>query len=363
MNREYGLFIIWSNARNKEEQIHNFIDNNFNILNIFEIEWNKEIFSDNLTRFYGENLPKNSFKEKHCGNDKFLLYVVEDEKPVYKYRKTSKGMKLVNTSFFDSKEILRYWTGGGHKIHATNDVQEFKHDLMLLLDVSIEDYLKKYIKSKDIISIKKDVIGANGWNSLDEVFYVLNETIKYVVLRNFENLPEQYVVGNHGDVDILCDNYYNMQKILNSKEESKISSRVRNYIDVSGKKLFLDLRYVSDNYYCNQWEEHILDNRKKYKCFYIPDNEDLKYSLLYHALIHKKNISPDYITKFKDYFNTDSTVSLCNILKGFMNEKKYCFIDPKDISVFFNENNNEMKSRISKKIYFLLFPLINRIVK
>lgn len=362
-NDEYGLFIIWNNARFAEKRILETINNYFDMINIFNVHWSKQNFANNLSRFYGENLPKNSFKERECGIGEFLLIIVKDLNPVYKYRKTSKGMKLVNINFFDLKEIFRYWTGGGHKIHGTNDIQEFKHDLMLLLGVSIEDYLKKYSKSKEIIPLEKDIIGTNGWESLEEVFYVLNETINYVVLRNFEQLPEQYTVGTHGDIDFLCENYYNMKKILNAKEESDLKSRVRNHLVISGEKVFFDLRYIGDDYYCNQWEKVILNNRVKNNSFFVPNEEDLKYTLLYHALIHKKRISSDYIEKFKVYFNTESVTFLRDILKEYMNEKKYYFTNPNDISVFFNENNSGMKSSINKKIYFLLFPLINKAVK
>ena len=90
-NKEYGLFIIWSKGRYNSKKIIEDIANRFKLLNIFEIEWHKDIFSKNLSRFYGENLPKNCDKEKHCGNNPFLLIVVEDLKPLYKQRKTSKG--------------------------------------------------------------------------------------------------------------------------------------------------------------------------------------------------------------------------------------------------------------------------------
>lgn len=158
MLEEYGLMIIWKNALFCKDKIIKDVKKRFELVNQFEIEWSKDKFAENLSRFYGENLPKNSFKEKHCGNGNFILLILKDKNPIYKFRKTSKGKKMVNVNFFDSKELYRNWTGS-HMIHATNDVEEFKHDLMLLLGVNVKDYEERYLNKKELIYIKQDIIG------------------------------------------------------------------------------------------------------------------------------------------------------------------------------------------------------------
>lgn len=359
-NFEYGLMIIWEKARYAEEKIINDLKTRFIIDNIFEVTWDKEIFSKNLSRFYGENLPKNSFKEKHCGNGSFLLIILKDENPKYSYRKTSKGKKEVNINFFDSKELYRKWTNEGHKIHATNDVSEFKHDLMMLLGLNIDDYNNKYKNQKEVIKIKKNVVANDGWNSLEEVFYVLNETIDYVVLRNFQQLPECYVIGEHGDIDILCENQYNLVNILDAEKAIKSKTRARYCINVNNEKVYFDLRFIGDNYYCKKWEKEILITRKKNGKFYIPNDENYKYSLLYHALVHKKNISSDYLETFNDLFECTDKISLREKLLYYMNQKKYTFVEANDVSVYFNEKNAGLKMGIKKKLYFK-FYFIQRI--
>ena len=81
MKEELHLFIIWENARNKQEEIIKDIKENFEIINIYDICWSKDKFSNNLSRFYGTNLPKGSGKEQHCGNGNFLLIIIKDLKP------------------------------------------------------------------------------------------------------------------------------------------------------------------------------------------------------------------------------------------------------------------------------------------
>ena len=86
MKEELHLFIIWQNGREKQEEILQDIKENFKIIKLYEVEWDKEKFSNNLSRFYGTNLPKGSGKEVRCGNGKFLLVILKDLNPIYKER-------------------------------------------------------------------------------------------------------------------------------------------------------------------------------------------------------------------------------------------------------------------------------------
>lgn len=356
--KEIHLFIIWEKARTFSEKILGDIEKNFKILNIYDICWSKEKFSENLSRFYGQNLPKNSHKEKHCGKGKFLLIIVEDEKPAYEFRKTSRGEEKVNINIFDAKQKYREWTGGGHKIHGTNSVEETRHDIILLLDTSLDDYLKNYQRNKKIIFLRKDLFGSENWKNLEEIFYFLNETIQYVVLRNFEDLPEKVDFSIHGDIDILCNNYENMKFLLNSKETYKEKYRVMNLVNVAGKMLQMDFRYLGDNYYCFKLEKEILDTRVKFNGFYIPNKEMLFISLLYHANVHKLEIADDYKEKILELYNNlfkdKKKIFLEEFFIEFLNkkmlEKKYKYTEPKDYSVFYNIKKINEKESLKRKI-------------
>ena len=362
INYEYGLFIIWSNARKEEKRIINDINKRFEIMNIFEIEWDKDIFSKNLTRFYGVNLPKNSDKESHCGNDKFLLIIVKDNSPIYSYRKTSKGKKYLNVNLFDSKTMYRSWTGR-HMVHGTNDKEEFSHDLMLLLGKNLDDYLKEYEHNDKIQYIKNNIVGERCWSSLEQVFYVLNSTIPYVVLRNFDKLPEIYEIGIHSDIDILCDNRDNISKILNALPEKKSKKRSRYMVKINDNIVYMDFRYIGDNYYDEKWEKEILKSRVKNKCFYIPSHDNYCYSLLYHVLVQKNFIAEDYMDSFKKLFKTDDINILKEKLAKFIKENNYEYLDPIDFSVYFNKNIAGKRMRLFKIIRFKYRSLKSKIFR
>jgi hypothetical protein len=116
---------------------------------------------------------------------------------------------------------------------------------------------------------------------------------------------------------------------------------------VGGKNINFDLRFIGDNYYDKKWEINILKHRKQYKTLFVPNREDLLYSLIYHALLHKKNISKDYIKKIerlcekvgkicdKDFFIEEK---IFKFLVEYLTSKSYNIVEPTDLSVYFNFN-------------------------
>lgn len=372
---EIHLFIIWEKARIKEEEIINNIKENFKILELRYITWPKQSFSKNLTRFYGQNLPSSSKKIQECGDGEFILVIVEDAFPRYKFRFTSKGTKMVNVNVFDAKEMYRYWTGGGSKIHGTNTVKEVAHDLTLLVGLNAEDYTRYYNRTDNqnefLVSKSQDeLFGAHGWKSLEELFYALNNCINYVVLRNYEGMPETVTLGKHGDVDFLCEDIKQMELITNSEVVYKNKFRVRRKVRIAEKELFCDFRFIGDCYYDEKWEKNILDTKVLFKnLFYVPDSVNMFYTLLYHALIQKYYIADDYVKKLTDYgdkigVQTDyeQRNSLILLLEEFINKNHYSFVEPKDLSVNYNiQNTNQIESvghKIRQKTYRLLKKLI-----
>lgn len=380
MNQESGelhLFIIWEHARIKEREILESLNGHFNILGVYEVKWSDSKFSENLSRFYGSKLPRGSFKERHCGKGPFLLVVLEDRNPVYMERATSRGIEIVNVNTFDLKSLYRKWTGGGHRIHGTNSLKETNHDLTLLLGICADDYQRRSKKWNGLVTeYNNDLIGANGWNSIKQLFYVLNHTTDYLVLRNFEPLPDQYHVNNHGDIDLLTKNYNDLIWILNGKKVYKGKHRVHHKVVINHTPVMFDIRYIGDNYYDQSWQEEML--RKKVKVrnsFYAVDSENYFYSLLYHALIHKKQIANDYISrllimadslgindgsKIIDFRNKEN---LLELLTQFMDSKGYLFTEPKDLSVYFNYELANKQISSKRRVYEKLFLPLRRAIK
>ncbi|WP_432408877.1 hypothetical protein [Wukongibacter sp. M2B1] len=350
MKSELHLFILWEKSKAHWDRILNDIRKKFKIVKVFKNYWSQEHFATNLTRFYGRNLPPESNKEKHCGAGPFMLVIIKDKNPKYDERKTSKGTKKVNVNIFDAKMLYRKWTGGGHKIHATNSTTETNHDLALLLDTDSKSFFSKYNKEWDgvIADIHMDLVGTKGWKSMKQLLTILNATIDYVILRNYECLPEQYIMKSHGDIDILTDSYQDICFIANAKKVFKQPYRVQNRVKIAGEEIQFDFRYVGDGYYDQSWEESILKNKiLTEQGFYVPNDYDYFYSLLYHAIVHKSKFASDYRKKLinlskklninsisEELFNSTNDLKL--FLDKYLNQMNYKYSTPIDLSVFIN---------------------------
>ena len=348
--KELHLIIIWENGRYKEKEIIKSISEKFELVEKYKINWNKNLFGKNLTTFYGTNLPPKSEKEIHCGKGEFLLLIFYDNDPKYGYVETSKGKEKVNTNIFACKEKFRDLTGGGHKIHSTNSPLETNHDLTLLLGINYNDYeislknkLDKNKENENIVkNIPNNIIGVNGWESLEQLFYVMNSSLDYVVMRNFEYLPDNRFSKEHGDIDFLVKDLDQAVFITNAQRLYK----KRYKINVDGKDVLVDFEHVGDGSYDQKWQNNILKKRIIIKnSFYIPDDEDYFFSLIYHILFHKTFIETDYPDKIKNIYKKLSFYdsNRCNFdnylkfLEKFLSVNNYQITKPKDISYFFDE--------------------------
>ncbi len=345
MPSEIHMFIVWSKAKDKLQDILDDIKSYMNIKRIYTVHWSKEKFSENLSRFYGQNLPEGSEKETHCGTDEFTCIIVEDSAPKYQTRETSRGLETVNVNIFDLKSKYRSWTGGGHKIHGTNNIRESEHDLSLLFD-------KNYDYFKDITSdavnfnhFNQDIVGANGWESIEKLFDYLNRFTKYIVMRNFECLPDEYTMAEHGDIDLLVENFDEVVYLTNAEKVFPESYRVHYRIMINGEEVLFDFRYVGDNYYDEKFERLLLKERiLDPKGFYRPSDKLYFVNLLYHALVHKPVFSEDYQNRLvilADKINMQSTLLSYDptlLLIDKMDEYQFKLVKPKDLSVYYNQS-------------------------
>ena len=338
---EIHLFILWQNALHKKNQIENDLFNSFELLEIYEVAWPREEFSKELSRFYGENLPKNSHKERHCGVGPFICYVIRDNSPDYQLRMTSKGHRLVNANIFDKKALFRKWTNHPHLIHATDNLDESRVQLFLITGKSIISFENK--KSSNEKPIIEKVSGFHA-NSLVSFFESLNATVNYVVLRNFDSL-ETELNSKHPDIDLLSDDPNTLIRVLGAVKKYKNENSVQHFIKIDGKTISIDVRHPGDNYYCQSWERDILLTREKYRNIFVPSKLNHFYSLLYHVLLHKRELTSDYVRalrssaydlKLPDFQDCFVGKNMLRSLLCFMDEKKYNLVEPKDLSVFWN---------------------------
>ncbi len=346
--------IIWSNAATIKDFIVDDLRVNFELYKIFQFRWKESDFIGNLTTFYAhsqrhlnekhyENLLKH--KMVHCGIGDFYVIVFEDKNPVMEKRQTSSGGSLVNVNVFDKKTYYRELSGGGHKIHTSNDEWETNKDLTILFGKNIKDFLLETPKSLDIEICENNCLGTNGFKSIQQLFYLLNNTLNYCVLRNHECLPDQYTSEAHGDIDLLVEDKNYAKYLTQAKDVYNIPYRVYHTIQIAGEEVPFDFRYLGDDYYDIDWEVSVLQTRQfLQKGFYVPSDENQYYTLLYHAYVQKSKVAKDYEDKLSFYASSINTVYVPTVtgamdsLDVFMGKKLYEYVRPSDKTVYFNNN-------------------------
>ena len=332
---ELGLIAIWPNHLHHAKSIVAELEEKFTIIEIYDIQWSKKNLYQNFYRFYGDKLSTKSIKEKATIESEFRLVIFKDTQPSHAFRPTARGVEKVNTNFFDLKKSFRREFKTRFGIHGSNDEIETSRDLSLLLGINLQDY-KKNITSKWTGKVKKidrDVTGINGWDSLKQFFYFMNDIEPYVLLTNFDNFIPNLYSGE--DIDIMVLNQKKFALFANAIKTSKGLERVNYQILVNSQPVDLDLRYVGDGYFDIHWQKECLKSRAKHsKGFYVMSEINQYYTLLYHALIHKSDIPKKYQTFF-----TFKEEELKVKLYEFMYKNTYHMTEPKDITTYFNKGN------------------------
>lgn len=287
---EQHLFVFWRWPRDGMEGLLSQIREHFEINRVARLYWTQERIVDNFQRFYAMISGQAYQKYTEAGSLPFLFVLATDRDPVYGYRVAGgSGYKKVNIKSFDLKQRLRRQKGTG--LHATNNSRELRRDYIYLMGEAAST-IKAETWDGTVEDVHRDIVAAEGWQSLSQVFSVLNEAIDYVVLRNFDKLPDEHRHGEHGDIDLLVedvDAWNRGASILNKEQQA--------HTVVGDQKVYFDFRSVEDFYYDPEWCRDILRNKVMVRGFYVPNPEDHFFSLLYHGHVQKPKIAKDYIPR------------------------------------------------------------------
>jgi hypothetical protein len=134
--------------------------------------------------------------------------------------------------------------------------------------------------------------------SLSQFFSYLNDiSFQYVVLRNWENLPESVELGDHSDLDLLVYDYQHFLEIFPEAKAEFPFPRVRHKMPIGDTFIFMDVRHIGDGYYPADFEQAILDTREwNPKGFYTPNPVHFRVALVYHVVHHKNaNTYPTHL--------------------------------------------------------------------
>jgi len=338
-NKEPHVLILWR----PEEflKVKNIIESNFKLIKTIKVPSLRNNLGDDGRKQIMDALYRYDGSTPGIkGIEDFYVFIIEDDNPNYAIRDATRVTKPVNLNMYDLKHKLREGRSG--YLHATDNLEEVHDNLEVLAhimdDESIYDIWKKWRPK---------------FKGMTEFFNTIHsdKRLEYVIMRNFDHYPKSVTVDEHTDIDILVSDYFLFKSLSGGKNRKKPAYedggyKVANLVQFDDKEVTVDTRFIGDDYYCKLWQENILKNRKLHNGFYIMDDENHFYSLLYHALVHKSNVSKTYIKKFKTLgknlnlnvndTNVNNREYLWSILDEFMKNNNYEYVRATDTGVGFN---------------------------
>ena len=177
------------------------------------------------------------------------------------------------------------------------------------------------------------------FKSLSDFFKHIS-TQNYLVLRNYEDFDSPSFLKDHPDIDFLCDNARKFASVACATPRGERDDGIHYIINVSGLKIPIDVREVGDGYFDSKWEKRALETREFFNCFFVMDLENYFYSLIYHAMIQKKELSLDYSIRISNFAkkmgedpNPDSFIAT---LERYMRKMGYKYTYPRNHYTTFN---------------------------
>ncbi|XAG07682.1 hypothetical protein NM432_12215 [Vibrio metschnikovii] len=136
------------------------------------------------------------------------------------------------------------------------------------------------------------------WETFREFISYANKHCDWLILRNFEYLPDDFF-GNDKDVDILC---LDLEHFVSTMGLVKRSWGVGAYKGIiQEKEVDFDIRFLGDGYYDKLWQSRMLKN-KQFTVSDVPrmSIEDYFYSLIWHAKLQKTLVKDIYVTRLHE---------------------------------------------------------------
>lgn len=161
--------------------------------------------------------------------------------------------------------------------------------------------------------------------SILQFFSFMNDVdFPYVVLRNFEGLPQSVTIGGHADLDLLVYDIEHWKEIFPQAVQVHPSPRVQFMIPIGDTNVYVDVRHVGDDYYPEEFERAILDSREwNAKGFWTPNPIHFRIALAYHVVHHKNK------NTYQRWLGDATVESLLDSLK----KSAIGWVDPKDPTV------------------------------
>ena len=172
-------------------------------------------------------------------------------------------------------------------------------------DLRFEMSIADFLAFSKTMSDARDRLQTMVYKPVAQLFEQLNENnILYVVLRNWEQLPDSVEVGPHSDLDLLVHPAHvaRLDELWGCERTHAEPYRVQRKVAVLGSRgeqsfLLTDVRTTDDGYMPELFSHRLLSRRVPHKMFHVLPPREHFLSLLYHVAVHTGVMSADYAAR------------------------------------------------------------------
>lgn len=366
----FGLVVVWPRGRTDDSFVLDAVGaGGRRILDVIEVAWTAELTAAGYARFSQTRLDgpyeQRLMEQRGVGDS---LVVAFGDAP---------GTPPGNGRAAAGTPLLAVLEGrlGEERVHVAPNAFEAAREYMLLLERSATEALAQGDWNGEVVRLDRDLAGTGGWSDARRMFAVLNAGAPYVVLRNFEGLADLEFMPGHADIDILTADYAQTVAMLGATSRLRIVPRWGGRFDVriGSKSVICDLRFPGDDYYDLPWAGEILAARRLHPDgFYVPSDDELLDTLLYHAVVHKPEVSADYATRLSAMApalgRTGWTVAALSdrqavrsLLDERLEARGYTIRRPRDPTVFFNNRLRSSNGPLAWRLFDALRRRVYRL--
>jgi hypothetical protein len=293
--------------------------------------WNEFVrtFEEGIAVWRANGSPREHF---HLELGKYLMDLNEVVHP------TTVGVELCANLYKEMRE-----THGQDAEFWEEDAFVHFHYRDVRFEMSIVDFLGFSKTMADARQKLRTMV----YKPVSELFEQLNDNnILYVVLRNWEQLPDSVEVGPHSDLDLLVHPAHvaKLDELWGCERTQAEPYRVQRKVPVLGPRgeqsfLLTDVRTTDDGYMPELFSHQLLAKRTPHKMFHVLPAREHFLSLLYHVVVHKGVMSADYAAKLTSLaaaagipFDPKRTADLGSHL-ALLAEHGVQPVEPEDVSV------------------------------
>jgi hypothetical protein len=349
---QLGLFVIWEKGRGAEDRILADLAKRFDVLHVYDVHWSRSLVTQNYRRFYSDVDVRGIAHLDKKGAGPFLAVTVLDRAPLMEERMTARGLRLVNSRFLDAKLTARAWTSE-YAVHCGENEWENSRDLTMLLGEDPRSHLERSPVQWNVSveRMHRDLVGARGWSSSEELFRVLNEAERYAVLEPED--PGAALAAGVATVELLAGPRSGLSStvptILNAtpRFHAVHAEGGRFRVSVGGRSVSVTIRHVGDQLVDARWEADLISRRElDAHGWYRLSRADAAEVRAYRALTHRATLDRSALeAQVAEARAAGASARILEALArpedpraplvAFLDERGYAFVRPLDLSVPF----------------------------